>query len=221
MSRVPFTSTTAESSRGHAVLRMPATAADQQAEWFGQARRGDRAAFARLVQQLQDRLYNAVSRMVPQADDALEVTQETFTRALASIGEFRGESQPYTWLFRIAMNLAISRRRKETVRKASSLEAERGSGGDDQMSSLREQLASGGLSPLEAALKRETLERVRVALARQSDTDRALLVMRDIDGMDYAEMAKVLDVPLGTLKSRLFRARMALRSTIESMETKR
>ena len=205
-----------------APLRMP-TSVDRQAEWFASARKGDRAAFGRLAQSLQDRLYNAVYRMTGgRPDDALDLTQETFAKALAGIGDCRGDSQPYTWLFRIAMNLVISKRRKDSVRRAMSLEAERRDAfGDDQMSSLRQRLAGKTPGPADVAQAAETRERVRVALNRLNIDDRALLVMRDVDGMDYAQMAKVIDAPLGTLKSRLFRARMALRSTIEEMERKR
>lgn len=200
-------------------LRMPASSGDQQAQWFASARKGDRVAFGRLVQSLQDRLYNAVLRLVNRPEDAMDVTQETFAKALANISECRGDSQPYTWMFRIAMNVAISDRRKQTVRKAASLEAEtKPRAGEDQMSSLRMRLAGNGPSPFESATKSETIQRVRQALEKLEPADRALLVMRDVDGMDYAEMAKVLEVPLGTLKSRLFRARMALRNVIEDME---
>lgn len=187
---------------------------DREAEWFAQARTGDRAAFGRLVQALQDRLYNAVHRMVRRPEDAMDVTQETFTKALAGIGEFRGESKPYTWLFRIAMNCAISRQRKETVRKATSIDASVGS--DD--GALRDRLDGRGPTPMEGAIRNERVEQVRAALARLDPDERAILVMRDVDGMEYVEMAQVLDVPLGTLKSRLFRARMALRAAIERME---
>lgn len=202
-------------------LRMPASPIDLQTQWFAAARKGDRVAFGKLVQALQDRLYNAVSRLVNRPEDAMDVTQETFAKALASIGECRGDSQPYTWMFRIAMNVAISDRRKQTVRRAQSLEAEvlKPRSGDDQMTTLRMRLAGKGPSPFETATKKETIERVQQALSKLEPAERAILVMRDVDGMDYAEMAQVLDVPLGTLKSRLFRARMALRQVIESMES--
>lgn len=187
---------------------------DREAEWFAQARRGDRAAFGRLVQALQDRLYNAVHRMVRRPEDAMDVTQETFAKALASIGECRGDSKPYTWLFRIAMNCAISRQRKETVRHATSIDA----GDGDGDGALRDRLGGRGPTPAESAVRNERVEQVRVALMRLDPDERAILVMRDVDGMEYVEMAQVLDVPLGTLKSRLFRARMALRAAIERME---
>ncbi len=201
-------------------LRMPASSVDLQAQWFAAARKGDRVAFGKLVQALQDRLYNAVSRLVNRPEDAMDVTQETFAKALANINECRGDSQPYTWMFRIAMNVAISDRRKQTVRRAASLEAEiKPRAGDDQMSTLRMRLAGKGPSPFETATKNETIERVRIAMESLEPAERAILVMRDVDGMDYAEMANALDVPLGTLKSRLFRARMALRNVIEAMES--
>ena len=186
---------------------------DREAEWFAQARRGDRAAFGRLVQAVQDRLYNAIHRMVRRPEDAMDVTQETFAKALAGIGDFRGESKPYTWLFRIAMNCAISRQRKETVRHATSIDAPGGDG-----NSLGSRLDGRGPSPAEGAIRNERVEQDRVALARLDPDERAILVMRDVDGMEYVEMARVLEVPLGTLKSRLFRARMALRAAIERME---
>ena len=211
---------TAASDAQGSALRMPASSVDLQSQWFAAARKGDRVAFGRLVHALQDRLYNAVSRLVNRPEDAMDVTQEAFAKALANIGECRGDSQPYTWMFRIAMNVAISDRRKQAVRKAVSLEAEtRSSVGDDQMTSLRMRLAGKGPSPFETATKNETIERVRMALERLEPAERTILVMRDVDGMDYAEMASVLDVPLGTLKSRLFRARVALRTIIETMES--
>src|SRR4051812_42172527 len=137
---------------------------DREAEWFAQARRGDRAAFGRLVQALQDRLYNAVHRMVRRPEDAMDVTQETFAKALASIGECRGDSKPYTWLFRIAMNCAISRQRKETVRQATSIDAS--SSNDSDGAALRDRLGGRGPTPVESAVRNERVEQVRLALGR-------------------------------------------------------
>lgn len=223
MSRAPLSSSPATASPDHSGLRIAGAvpSAERQAEWFGLARKGDRGAFAKLVQATQDRLYNAVTRMVAQPADALEVTQEAYAKALEGIGQFRGESQPYTWLFRIALNCAISRRRKEHVRRSLSLDAERRGDGEDQMSSLRARIASSGPSPDDIAERRETAEQVRLALSRLEPEVRALLVMRDVEDMDYASMAQVLDVPLGTLKSQLFRARSALREQMETLDAGR
>jgi len=197
-----------------------ASTVEAVASAFAKAREGDRGAFGTLVSLLQDRLYNAVLRMVGHPDDALDVTQEAFTRALASINTFRGESQAYTWIFRIAMNLIISRKRHDNVLKISSMDKSSGTESDDQMSTLRSRLASREPGPQAIAEARERSRRLAAALQKLDAADRAILVMRDIDGMDYEQMAKILDIPLGTLKSRLFRARMALRSRMESAEGK-
>jgi RNA polymerase sigma-70 factor, ECF subfamily len=188
--------------------------AQKQTQWLLAAQKGDRAAFGELVRSVQQRLYNAVFRIVGDVDDALELTQEAFVKALDKVGDFRGDCAAYTWLFRIAMNLSISRLRSDKVRKAYSIDAETKSnanGPEDQMSTLRQRLASGGRRPDEDAEHGERLRLVAHALGQLDPSDRALLVMRDIDGQDYNEMAVALDVPLGTLKSKLFRARVALR----------
>jgi RNA polymerase sigma-70 factor, ECF subfamily len=185
---------------------------------MAQARAGDRAAFGRVVGALQDRLYNAVYRLVGHPDDALDLTQEAFTKALENIATFRGDAAAYTWLFRIAYNAVLTRRRRDAVRIAVSLDAGNDSEPDDQMTSLRRQLRSDTPAPDEMALSRERQRHVADALQRLDVDDRGLLVMRDIDGMDYADIAVVLGVPLGTVKSRLFRSRLALRQEMEKLE---
>ena len=196
----------------HAAAGTPADAAAREAELFGLARTGDRGAFGQLAIRTQDRLYTAVVRMVGDREEARELTQEAFTRALAGLGEFRGESGWYTWVFRIGMNLALTHLRKVQRRRTFSLDAARP--GSDQASSLADRLASPGDTPDEIAQKREQREQVLTCLGELESEPRALLVLRDIDGMDYQQMADVLGVPLGTLKSKLFRARLALREKV-------
>jgi RNA polymerase sigma-70 factor (ECF subfamily) len=184
---------------------------------------GDRTAFGQLVVLYQDRIYNAVLRLVGDRDDAAELTQEAFARALANLDSFRGDAQPYTWLFRIALNLAISRLRQGRHRRVFSLDratADRDGNGRpmDQASSLVERMRGGtsAADPTAAMEVRERAEQVVAALGRVDPDHRAVLVMRDVDGMDYQQMADVLDLPLGTLKSRLFRARVALRDELKA-----
>ena len=186
-----------------------ANAAAREAELFGLARNGDRGAFGQLAIRTQDRLYTAVVRMVGDREEARELTQEAFARALAGLGEFRGESGWYTWVFRIGMNLALTHLRKVKRRRTFSLDAARP--GSDQASGLADRLASPDATPDQIAEKREKREQVLVCLGELEHEQRALLVLRDIEGMDYQQMADVLGVPLGTLKSKLFRARLALR----------
>jgi len=202
---------------------LPQTAegsAGREAQWLRLARDGDRAAYGRIVELYRDRLYNAVLRLVGDHDEARDLTQEAFTRGLMKIESYRGDAAPYTWLFRIAINLAISSLRKTRRHRTFSLDASSSNGHaqreDDQATPLVERLASTQADgPDEAAEKREQNEAVLAALGRLDAEYRAVLVMRDIEGFDYQQMADVLGLPLGTLKSRLFRARLALRDELK------
>ncbi len=200
-----------------------ASAANAEADLLRRAQFGDRAAFGQIVVRFQDRLYNSILRMVGDLEEARDLTQETFTRALIKIESFRGESGAYTWLFRIGVNLAISKLRKEQKHRMFSLDHPSGGNGsarqgdEDQASSLVDRLAQPReISPAEATEKRETSEQVLAALGRLDAEYRAVLIMRDVEGFDYQQMAEVLGLPLGTLKSRLFRARLALRDELKA-----
>jgi RNA polymerase sigma-70 factor (ECF subfamily) len=195
----------------------------EELELIRQARDGDRAAYGQIVRRYQDRLYNAMLRLVGDREEARELTQEAFTRGLMKLDSFRGEASPYTWLFRIAVNLAISQLRKVQRHRVFSLNwpgpAGRNGNGhpgaDDQASSLLERLAQRTApSPQHELEQREQSEQVLAALGRLDAEYRAVLVMRDIEGFDYQQMCEVLDLPMGTLKSRLFRARLALRDEL-------
>lgn len=191
---------------------------------FERARAGERAAYGVVVRTYQDRLYNAVFRMVNDRDDAAEITQEAFTRGLEKLKDFRGESGPYTWLFRIAMNAAVSRIRRGGRRRTLSLEAlASGEGGyaTSYGRSVSELLSADTAGPGERLQMSEDHRAVADALRRLDAEYRALLVMRDLEGFDYRQMAEVLGLPLGTLKSRLFRARVALRELLQDHFSRR
>jgi len=184
---------------------------------------GDRSAYGKLVLLYQDRLFNAICRMVGDHDEARDLAQETFTRGLDKIDSFRGDASPYTWLFRIATNLSISRLRKSQRHRTFSLDRSTGGSAsndnhDDQASALVDRMSGGAEAdrPDAAAERRERNEKVLEALGRLDAEYRAVLVMRDVEGFDYQQMADVLGLPLGTLKSRLFRARLALRDELKS-----
>ena len=193
---------------------------------FDRARAGARSAYGTVVRAYQDRLYNAVFRLVGDHDDAAEVTQEAFARGFEKMADFRGDSGPYTWLFRIAMNAAVSRLRRASRRKTVSLDAldsmgggyatnyRGGGGGESRRGRYADSIEGDGPTPADAAEQSEDHRAVVDALARLDAEHRALLVMRDLEGFDYKQMAEVLDLPLGTLKSRLFRARVALREQL-------
>ena len=172
--------------------------------------------------------------MVGEPEEARELTQETFARGLEKVETFRGEASPYTWLFRIGMNLAISNLRRSQRVRVFSLDgggsSRGGHGGIMGVTTQWNGAAAGpgggadrphrigeGDTPAQAAERNELHQVVVDALGRIDAEYRAVLVMRDVEGFDYQQMADVLALPLGTLKSRLFRARMALKDELRSV----
>lgn len=178
---------------------------------------GDRGALGRLLSEYHYRIYNVVLRMVRHRDDAAEVTQEVMLKIVEHIDEFQGRSHITTWMIRIAMNLAISHLRQGRVRAALSLNGmgtDQGSSGGnvDRHRSLVSHIPDHReLRPDLGVEQKESIALLHRALAKIDIDFKAVLVLRDIDQMDYQQVAEVLDVPVGTVKSRLFRARLALR----------
>jgi len=165
------------------------------------SRAGEPEAFGELVVRYQDRLYNTLIRVCGDAEEARDVAQEAFVQAFVKLDSFRGNSAFYTWLYRIAFNTAISRRRRR--KPTSSLDEARDTAGFEP--------ADPDARP-EANLEREEQAiQVRAALATLSEEHRSVLVLREIDGCDYETIGEMLDVPVGTVRSRLHRARMQLK----------
>jgi RNA polymerase sigma-70 factor (ECF subfamily) len=169
--------------------------------------KGDSGAFGELVRRYQDRLYNTAFRLVGNAEDAQDVVQDAFLHAYQALEGFKGDSQFFTWLYRIAINTAISMRRKHRV--AVSTDAVREDGGPLDPVDPSD-YGRPGHSLEQAELER----RVQQALGRLSAEHRVVLVMKDMEGHKYETMAEVLQVPIGTIRSRLHRARMELREVL-------
>jgi RNA polymerase sigma-70 factor (ECF subfamily) len=175
---------------------------------------GDRSAFGALVRKYQDRVFNVVFRLVAHVEDARDITQDAFINAYESLKRFQGDAQFYTWLYRIAINAAISRQRKR--RETVSLQQ----GGAGNQTILEPFDESFEHQPGDALDRRETEQRIHAALQQVSDEFRAVLVLRDLDGMKYDEIADALDLPIGTVRSRLHRARLELREILERSNNK-
>jgi RNA polymerase sigma-70 factor (ECF subfamily) len=162
--------------------------------------RGDSAAFGALVRRYQDRLLSAVVHVSGSRDEAEDVVQEAFVQAYLKLTSFAGGSSLYTWLYRIAFNTAISRRRK---RRGGALEQARDLGGSEPTDETE---------PAEdRLLRKERAAVVQRALAQLPDDFRAVLVLREMEGCDYETIAQILDLPIGTVRSRLHRARLQLK----------
>lgn len=171
---------------------------------------GRRDAFGELVSRYQTRLYSSALRLVNNADDAADVVQDAFLNAFQSLHTFKGDAEFFTWLYRIAFNTAISLKRKK--RPSISLESYTGETGLDPDDPSEYVVPS-------AAMERTEDERqLHDAIARLSPEHRDVLVLKEIEGMKYEEIAEVLSVPIGTIRSRLHRARLELRDLLISPE---
>ncbi|GIW79992.1 MAG: RNA polymerase sigma factor [Gemmatales bacterium] len=175
---------------------------------------GRTAAFGELVSRYQDRLYNVIYRMVDNAEDAQDVLQEAFLSAYQSLGSFKGDSRFFTWLYRIAVNTAMSLKRKQRV--VLSLEY----GRDEGNGKLEPTDQSEYTQPGHSLERREDEGRIQEALNRLSPEHRAVLILKDMEGQKYEEIAEVLGVPVGTIRSRLHRARMELREILDRIDTR-
>jgi len=170
---------------------------------------GRTAAYGELVRRYQDRLYNTIYRLLDNAEDAQDVLQEAFLNAYVSLDKFKGDAQFFTWLYRIAFNAAISLRRK----RQSQLSVRMGR----RLEGHAEPLDVSDASRPEHGIEREEEEkRIQEGLNRLSPDHRIVLILKDIEGQKYSQMAEILGVPVGTIRSRLHRARMELRAILAS-----
>ena len=168
---------------------------------------GRRDAFGELVSRYQARLYNAAVRLVDGPEDAADVVQDAFLNAYQSLHTFKGDAEFFTWLYRIAFNTAISLKRKR--RAVVSLDAAGGRDGSLDPDDPSEYVRPG------AALERtENEAQLQAAMGRLSPEHREVLVLKDIEGLKYEVIADMLGVPIGTVRSRLHRARLELRELL-------
>ena len=183
-----------------------------------QARAGDALAMERLILKYQNRIYNVILKMCGNPDDAAELTQEAFVKVIESIDKFKGKSSFYTWLFRIAVNQTLNHRQRSARRATRSLDAEE-TDADGQVGQVLKDFLSDdrAADPAELAQSQELCELARRSLLELDEPQRTVVVLRDIEGMNYTQIAEVLGIELGTVRSRLSRARGRLREILEAM----
>lgn len=186
---------------------------------------GDPDALSTLLTRYQDRLYAVCLRMVANPDTAADLTQDTMVKVIQGLSSWDGRAALSTWMIRIAMNVTLSHLRAQKLRRHASLE---GLASPPASTHSRESRAASGRptqpAPFEQARepdiasrvqKEELRQRVAGALAALEPDQRAILILRDMQEFDYEQIAAVLEVAVGTVKSRLFRARAALRKALE------
>ena len=197
-------------------LAMAMTEPDIDAQLVGRARLGDTAAFEMLVVKYQRRIERLIARMVRDPDLVQDVAQETFIRAYRAMPQFRGDSAFYTWLYRIAINSA----KKALVElKRDPLVSEGSLHGDDEgdETSRTENELTDGETPEALLASKEIAAAVNQAIDALSEDLRQAITLREIEGLSYEEISDVMNCPIGTVRSRIFRAREAIAAKLRPL----
>lgn len=184
-------------------------APDADAPLIERVKRGDVKAFEMLVVKYQRRIERLIGRMVRDVDLVPDIAQETFIRAYRAIPQFRGESAFYTWLYRIAVNTAkkalVEMKRDPTVSES----ALAGRDDDDETSRVENELTDGE-TPDAVMASKQVAAAVNSAIEALSEDLRQAITLREIEGLSYEEIAEMMNCPIGTVRSRIFRAREAI-----------
>ncbi len=181
-------------------------------ELVERVQQGDRAAFDLLVRKYQHKVIKLVSRYVRDSSEALDVAQEAFIKAYRAISSFRGESAFYTWLYRIAINTAknyLVAKSRQPVNKESEV-------GDPDQFDLASQLTDID-TPEGLILSEEIRQTILQAIEQLPEDLRTAIILRELEGMSYEEIAQAMDCPVGTVRSRLFRAREFIDNELKSL----
>lgn len=175
---------------------------------------GSEEAYELLIQRYHQPVYNLVCRLLDDPSEAADIVQEVFLKVFRKVRAFRGNSSLKTWIYRIAVNEAYNHHRwcARHQRQEVALEFEDGAG------SYADQLTDPGRSPFEQVANRETRIMLEAALEKLNPKFRAAVVLRDIEDLSYEDIASVLDISLGTVKSRIMRGREALRKILEELQ---
>ncbi|MES2954359.1 MAG: RNA polymerase sigma factor RpoE [Pseudomonadota bacterium] len=193
----------------------PATASDSDAVLVERTVAGDQKAFELLVIKYQRRIQRLIGRMVRDVDLVEDIAQETFIRAYRALAQFRGEAQFYTWLYRIAVNTAkkalMDLKRNPTVSENSFK-----SDDDDETSPLENELTSSE-TPEAVLASKEIAQMVNAAMDALPEELRQAISLREIEGLSYEEIAEAMNCPIGTVRSRIFRAREAISDKIKPL----
>lgn len=192
------------------LAQQPAAAATDPLWLVEGLRSGNEQAYEALLLRYQQPVYNLVYRLMDNPADASDVVQEVFLKVFRNIASFRGNSSLKTWIYRIAVNEAYNHRRwfHRHRRREIGLELEEGT------RSLQDTLSDPGRSPFDLAAGRETRALVEEALSGVNPVFRAAVILRDVEDMNYEEVAEILEISIGTVKSRILRGREAVRKAL-------
>lgn len=179
-------------------------------ELVARAKQGDQDAFAQLVEANQNKIYTLAVRMTGNPEDGADMAQEAFLKAWRSLPSFQGDSSFSTWLYRLTSNLCIDFLRREKRQKIAAPSVSL----DDEDSTVPMDVPDHRFSPEDELERKELRSAVGQALLKLSDEHRQVLVLRELDGLSYSEIANHLGLEEGTVKSRIARARLSLRNIL-------
>ena len=185
----------------------------EEAGIIAELKAGSEEAFAWLVAKYHQPIYSVIARTIPDPADAADLTQDVFIKIYRGIGSFNGDATLRTWIYRIALREASNQRRwwRRHKRQEVTIETEFYEGNDGQTLCLKDTLVDGHESPFDLAAHEEVRARVEEELRQIPEPFQAVVVLRDIEGFSYEEVAEILGVNLGTVKSRLMRGRAHLK----------
>lgn len=177
------------------------------------SKEGDQRAFRILVERYQRKVFSVAFGMVKDHEEALDIAQEAFVKVHRYLQDFKGDSSFYTWLYRITRNLAVDRLRSRRSQAAAF---------DERVGRDEVELGEAGIlstrlgtNPHKTALRRELAEKLEEALRQLPEKHREILLLREVEGMSYEDLARVLEIPKGTVMSRLFHARAKMQKLLE------
>ena len=170
-------------------------------------RGGDQRAFKTLVERYQKKIYAVALGMVKDKEEAYDIAQEAFVKVYKYLDHFKGDSSFYTWLYRITVNICIDALRRKGGMKGEAVEFDEQVALDTAEANIGALGSRLGTNPQKSALRRELAEKIQEALAQVPEKHRAILLLREVEGMSYEELSETLKIPKGTVMSRLFHAR--------------
>jgi len=174
------------------------------------AQRGDEKAFRQLVERYQRRVVQLALGMTKDPDEAMDIAQETFVKVHRYLPSFKGDSSFFTWTYRIAMNLCLDAQRRKGRAERVDLEQ----GDEAELEAAMDPPSSALAGPQRQTLNAELRGKIEDALASLSENHRAILILRELEGLSYEELAKVLGIRKGTVMSRLFHARLKMQNKL-------
>lgn len=177
-------------------------------------RSGDQRAFKLLVERYQRKVYSVALGMVKDREEAMDVSQEAFVKVHKYLDHFKGDSSFYTWLYRITVNICIDVLRRRAAAKGEHVELDENIQLDSAEANIGALGSRLGTNPQKSLLRKELAAKIEEALQEVPEKHRAILLLRELEGMSYEDLARTLEIPKGTVMSRLFHARAKIQKIL-------